>query len=305
MLVTIMIPTYNQKDYIIESIQSALCQSYNNIEVIVNDDYSTDATFKIASTIKDDRLKVFKNEQNLGRVKNYRKLLYDLAHGEFVINLDGDDYFTDNDYIKKAVRLVQKNSLDLIFSNQILQYPTFKKETIMNLPEVIDGNWLFLNYGKNGIGIPHMTALYNRKKALKLNFYSKDIISSDWESLLRFIINSRIGFINDASSVWRQVESSQSKSQDIQKVLKNFELTDNVLDFAKNYFNEHEIRVWDDRIKGNMIKDINIYNVSCNFFKILNFSYKSLSKLEFFKLLINYRFIGKVLLGKCKYSCVQ
>ncbi|MDZ7817323.1 MAG: hypothetical protein U5K55_01365 [Aliarcobacter sp.] len=85
----------------------------------------------------------------------------------------------------------------------------------MKLNNCIDGNWLFLNYGKDGIHIPHATAIYNRKKAMELNFYSQNIISTDWESILKLLINNKIGFIDTASCSWRQIDNSQSKTTDI------------------------------------------------------------------------------------------
>lgn len=300
-----MIPTYNQENFIIEAINSALDQSYKNIEVIVCDDSSSDRTYNIAMSIKNKKLRVFKNDTNIGRVKNYHKILYDLSKGDFVINLDGDDYFIDNDYIKKCVALIKKHNVDLVFSNQTIKYDHIEKTTNMKLSEIVDGNWLFLNYGIDGLHIPHMTALYNRQKALKLEFYQQDIISTDWESLLRFIINSKLGFIKESSGAWRQVQYSESKVQDIQKVFKNFELVNRVVKFAKDYFQITEMNNWQNRINSNLIKDINIVNISCHFLKIVHFSYKRLSKIEFVKLLLNYRFIGKLIVGKFKYSCAQ
>ena len=305
MLVSIMIPTYNQEKYISDAIQSALSQTYENLEIIVCDDNSIDNTYKILKKYNDKRLKIFKNNKNLGRVKNYRHILYDLANGEYVINLDGDDYFLDNEYIQKCVDLIKKNNLDLVFSNQVIRYVDFDKKTDMKLDKIIDGNWLFLNYGKNGLHIPHMTALYNRKKALSLDFYSKDIISSDWESLLKFIINSKIGFVHEPSGAWRQIENSESKIQDIDKVFKNIALVDSVCEYAKDFFSQEKLQRFSSRIRINLLKDISMINIACNFFGIVKFSYSRLSLFEFLKFILNYRFLAKAIIGKIKFKCVE
>jgi len=80
--VTIMIPTYNQSAFILNAINSALDQNYPNLEVIVGDDASTDTTSEILKTIDDSRLKIVRNTFNLGRVGNYRNLLYNHASGD-------------------------------------------------------------------------------------------------------------------------------------------------------------------------------------------------------------------------------
>ncbi len=303
MLVTVMIPTYNQEEYIVQAIQSALAQTYLDLEVIVCDDNSTDDTFQKASKIKDKRLKVCKNEANLGRVGNYRKLLYELAHGEYVINLDGDDYFVDESYIARAVELIETHFLDMVFSNQIIKYTETEKQTSMRLPAVLDGNWLFMNYGTDGIHIPHMSALYLRGKALGLDFYSKDIISSDWESLLKFIISSQIGFLPECSGAWRQVENSQSKPKNIDVIFKNFMLIDSVYNYAQDHFRTEQLIAWKNRMDIAFLRNIPIQNIACNFRRIVMFSLERVSWWGFMKVLFNYRFLGKLIIGKMKYRC--
>lgn len=303
--VTIMIPTYNQENYIKDAIQSALSQNYQNLEVVVCDDCSQDNSWKFINSIKDERLKVYRNKKNLGRVKNYRKLLYELSIGDFVINLDGDDYFINDMYIKKAVELIRQYDLDLVFSNQTIGYKDKQKSTNMNLPKVMDGNWLFLNYGKNGIHIPHMTALYKRKKAMQLNFYSKDIISSDWESILRFIINSKVGFISEYTGIWRQVDGSESKSSNIDKYFINIDQLLSISTYAEAFFNKKEIITWQNRIISNFLKDMPYSVMSCNIKNIINYAYNNLSITEFISFILHYRFIGKILIGKVKVKCVE
>jgi glycosyltransferase involved in cell wall biosynthesis len=298
MLVTIMIPTFNQEDYIKKSIESALNQTYKHIEIIVNDDFSTDNTFLIANSIKDKKLKVFRNSINLGRVANYRKILYEYASGNFVINLDADDYFTDNEYIKNAVDLITKNGLDMVFSNHIIKFKEYGIETKMDLPEIIDGNWLFFNYKKKNIHFPHMTVIYNKNKAKKLNFYSMNIISSDWESLLKFVINSKVGFIKKSTGNWTQIDNSESKVQDINKVLENFDMIESVFKYASNYFNIKKLIIWKYGMFVMMIKDLSINLFEKNSLRILKFAYKNTNFIFFIQLILNYRIIGKIIFSK-------
>ena len=108
--VSIQIPTYNQKVFIVKAIESCLMQDYENLEINIADDNSTDNSYMVIEPfLKDARVNYYKNNQNIGRVKNYRKALYEYATGEWVINLDGDDYFTDSGFVSKAIEDITKD----------------------------------------------------------------------------------------------------------------------------------------------------------------------------------------------------
>ena len=99
-LVTIMIPTFGKAQYLSKAIESALSQDYPRLEVVVSDDASPDATASIAARYEgDSRFRYVRNPQNLGRVGDYRKTLAHRARGDFVLNLDGDDWLSDDRYI--------------------------------------------------------------------------------------------------------------------------------------------------------------------------------------------------------------
>ncbi len=95
-LVTIMIPTYKQGRYLHRAIEGALAQDYNNLEVIVSDDCSPDHTPRVVEKYKNDpRFSYFRNDTDLGRVRNYKRLLESYASGDWVIMCDGDDFYED------------------------------------------------------------------------------------------------------------------------------------------------------------------------------------------------------------------
>ena len=90
-LVSIIMPSYNTANYIEESIQSVLNQTYTNWELIIVDDCSTDNTDEIISKfLEDKRIHYFKNEKNLGAAVSRNKALRE-ANGRWIIFLDSDD----------------------------------------------------------------------------------------------------------------------------------------------------------------------------------------------------------------------
>ncbi|MBL3654982.1 glycosyltransferase family 2 protein [Fulvivirga sediminis] len=90
MRVSVIIPVYNASNFIEESIVSILNQTYNNLEVIVCDDHSTDGSWEIVSKIDDERIKVYRNSSNLGYQKTIN-FLFKKAGGDIIAFQDADD----------------------------------------------------------------------------------------------------------------------------------------------------------------------------------------------------------------------
>ena len=74
-LVSIVIPVYNRELYIEDAIRSAISQTYQNIEIIIVDNCSTDSTWDILNEWekKDNRIKIFQNDSNIGPVLNWNE----------------------------------------------------------------------------------------------------------------------------------------------------------------------------------------------------------------------------------------
>ena len=108
-LVSVLIPCYNCESYIIDCINSVIEQSYQNIEILVCDDGSTDDSYnkviKLAQT--DKRIKVFKNEVNSGKVKTINRLILE-SKGHYISFLDSDDFVTQHK-IKLQVNFMLDN----------------------------------------------------------------------------------------------------------------------------------------------------------------------------------------------------
>lgn len=91
-LVSILMTAYNREKYIVESIESVLASTYQNFELIIVDDRSTDRTLEIAKQFaeKDKRITVYQNETNLGQFENRNKAA-EYAKGKYLKYLDSDD----------------------------------------------------------------------------------------------------------------------------------------------------------------------------------------------------------------------
>ena len=108
-LVTIGIPTYNKADgFLKEAIQSALDQTYANIEIIVSDNCSTDNTTELIKQIRDNRLEYNRHEVNIGPNNNFNYCLKQ-ASGEYFLLLHDDDLI-DHDFVEVCMQAADINS---------------------------------------------------------------------------------------------------------------------------------------------------------------------------------------------------
>lgn len=110
-LVTCILFAYNQEKYIEEAVKSILNQDYENLEIILSDDCSSDQTYnKICSVVEHSSTKhivsINQNKKNLGLTAHFNKLL-ELSNGEIIVVAAGDD-ISLKDRITKTVELFSK-----------------------------------------------------------------------------------------------------------------------------------------------------------------------------------------------------
>ncbi len=107
---SIIIPTYNVDKYISKTLESILLQKYNNYEIIIVDDGSTDNTRQIINSIKDKRIKLI-CQKNSG-VSKARNEGIKNSKGDYIIFVDGDDYLENYtlEYIFNEIKNSKKNT---------------------------------------------------------------------------------------------------------------------------------------------------------------------------------------------------
>lgn len=105
--VSFIIPLYNAERYIAQTLESALGQTYQNIEVIVVDDCGQDNSVNIVKQFKDDRIKLIHNKRNCG-IAYSRNIALANATGEFIALLDDDD-IAINTRLEKQIDFLQKH----------------------------------------------------------------------------------------------------------------------------------------------------------------------------------------------------
>ena len=275
-LVSMMIATYNQPDYILQAVESCLNQNYENIEVVVGDDSTTDEVFNaLQPLLNNKKLKYFRNAKNLGRVNNYKKLLFDYAQGDWAIMLDGDDYYIDVFFISTAVKWINNNENVVLVAAGHLTIDDKKDEKlVVSLTEqdkIFDGKEIF--YQKKKIA-QHATNLYNRKLALELDFYRLNAWAADSEGLFRLCLHGNVVYLNNIVVIWRLHDSNNTFNAKL-AISQMHELVfiDMVYKYSLKYIDQKAAKEWRINIYTSLsyhIRDLAVK--SRNFFTVLRVS---------------------------------
>lgn len=176
-LISIIVPIYNIEQYISKCINSIICQTYNNIEIILVDDGSTDMSGIICDEFakNDLRIKVLhKNNEGLVRA---RKSGLSIAKGEYIGFVDGDDYI-EPDMYEKLLEFASKNKADMVHTGYeslgALFLPCSESEIILNAE-----NRIFL-FEKYVLGIKEKTIL---SPSIWSKLFAADLIKKCYEQV--------------------------------------------------------------------------------------------------------------------------
>ncbi len=190
-LITIIIPTYNREDTISRAIESVLSQTYENWELIIVDDGSTDNTLKIVEKYSNENKKIiYFSEKHLG-VCNARNVGIKNSKGNYIAFLDSDDEFLPNK-IKIQLELMIKHKADLSLSNCTIYQEDKKIEKKFNETKILSKNELFLDKITRSASV----IMYNKEILSKLFFDNKFPTYNDLDFLLKAINQTQILFIN-------------------------------------------------------------------------------------------------------------
>lgn len=154
-LVSIIIPAYNSAKYLSEAVNSALNQTYTNIEVIVVNDGSTDDTLQVAESLKGEKLRVF-SQKNKGASAARNRGLKE-ASGEYIQFLDADDLISA-EKIEKQLELLQRHKNHLCICPTVYFFDendhTLSKPADHWVPDLSDNpvDFLIKLYGGDIIG---------------------------------------------------------------------------------------------------------------------------------------------------------
>lgn len=207
-LVSVIMPNYNSGKYISQAIESVLNQTYENVELIIVDDCSTDNSIEIIKSFqnKDNRIKLFKNEKNSGAAVSRNRAIKE-ANGVWIAFLDSDDIWMP-DKLEKQIGFMTDNGYHFSFTHFY-----FDKNGELSEFSVKDDSYDYYSIIKhNHIACP--TVIYN-SDILGKNYMPEDAIKREdfgcWLKMLKKY--GKIYCLHESLLVVKIHEGSVSKSK--------------------------------------------------------------------------------------------
>lgn len=207
--ISVIITTYNRKEFLRQAVDSILRQDYPYTEITVIDDCSSDGTHEMMHTVfgAEPRVIFMESETNSGPGNNRRKALAAHGDGEFILFLDDDDYLIDRSYFTKAVNMHRLHpELSFVAANVFLEYSQSQKLSIssLELRPVTDKHDYFMNFEQKGYPKPAstLTALFKREALMSMDILNMHMVN-DASIYLRALLIGDAGFIDTLAGVYR------------------------------------------------------------------------------------------------------
>lgn len=276
MFLSIITTVFNLENYIDKCIDSILCQNFNDYELILINDYSSDNSLSILNEYskKDKRIRVINNNVNLGCGIS-RQIGIDNAKGEYIAFIDGDDMISGN-YLQRMYESAISTNSDIIVSyskkiidslnDNMLRYENYKND--INFYNIKSNVFKTPNEKisyLNSPSIPYLNNKIIRKSLFNKVTYSKRLYIEDMQTHHKLVFHSNkvVTLSDDGLSyyLYRRHNNSLTISADKGKnflfftlfhmdVYEYFNFEINNSEFSK-YYNKHYILLHVNRFLRN------------------------------------------------------
>jgi glycosyltransferase involved in cell wall biosynthesis len=215
--VSVLIPTYNYARYLPEAIESVLGQDFQDFELLISDDCSTDNSAEVIAryAAKDSRIRFQIHPKNLGMVENWNWCLSQ-ARGEFVKFVFGDDKLLSPSAIGKMAALMESDpAISLVSTaSKVIDARSTAIETRNNFhPGICDGKKVImrcLESPANLVGEP--TLVMFRKEQAARGFDARYRQLADLEMWFHLLDNGKFAHLGEPLCAFRRHDSQQTNA---------------------------------------------------------------------------------------------
>jgi len=223
-LVTVIIPAYNVAKYIAKAIESVLSQNYQNFELIVINDGSTDRTEDIVRAFKDERIK-YLYQENAG-LANAHNVGIKSSKGVFVIKLDADDMMTPDFIARHLLEFEKCPQADLVYCDDRLIDEDDRTIRVIKRLEYSDRKSLIRDLFRCGFPVVPFRTCIRKSVFDKIGFFDESLlVAEDYDIMRRFVKhNLKIHHLPAALYLRRMTSEGLSRKYSAEKASSHFEV---------------------------------------------------------------------------------
>lgn len=228
--ISVILSTYNNAPYLERAVRSVLGQSYSDFEFIIINDNSQDNTEEILQTCDDKRIVYIKNENTKGLIHNLNKGI-DIATGEYIARIDGDDWWLDSDKLKKQVEFLDAHRDYALVGTWAKVYDQHVKELYQikyaTEWEDIRKKLLLKNF------FVHSSVMFRKKIAEQCGrYHENEKFVEDYGLWLRMGLENKLGNIGECCVAYLHNEEGETQKNNLRQIKANIKL---VGEFRKKY----------------------------------------------------------------------
>lgn len=213
-LVSVCIPVYNGEKHVGETIRSVLDQTYRNIELIVQDNASTDGTWPILQDMaqQDARISIERNAANYGMAGNWN-IAINRSRGDYVMLLSADDLLLPA-FVARCLETFQHREVDAVSTNHFYLCRGTQAKRRLRLAEAVYRDFASLVLLRNPFSINF--TLFSRQLVERMrvgqNFFAKSYYTCDYDLWIRLGIgDAKIAYTDDALGIYRVHDENLSR----------------------------------------------------------------------------------------------
>lgn len=231
-MISIVIPCYNHEQYLEEAVLSVLKSSYEDLEIIIIDDGSTDGSRKIGEKLSREFHQISYYYQDNAGPSSARNNGISRAKGKYILPLDADDMISDN-YIECAIQLLEHNTQLKVVYAEAIKFGAVNKK------------WKLKQYSLQNLALDNMiyvSAIYRKTDWERVKGYSEstDLVREDWEFWIKILKDGgdviKLPFVG----FYYRIHAG-SRRKKMSKKMKNIEI---------NYLNKHHADFFKKQLRG-------------------------------------------------------
>ncbi|MGI8351375.1 glycosyltransferase family 2 protein [Niallia circulans] len=240
--ISIVIPTFNRSDLLVKAIKSVQAQGYENIEIVVVDDCSTDDTRKVVEKLNDKRIKYIKHKENMGGAVA-RNTGIQNSSGEYIAFLDSDDTWLSNK-LKKQIEVFSENpEVGLVYTG--FQLRDMDNNLIKDKVPKCKG-WLLPSLLKSNCVGTTSTIMVKRSAIQNVNGFDPNLPScQDWDLYIRLSQHIKFDYVEESLVVFFQHKGNRITTNNKSALNGYITIYKNYVDLAirENVYHEFSLNI--------------------------------------------------------------